>query len=226
MKLEKIAKSIENIKKNAKKGLTKFSLALLLSASTIMPLNCCLINEAPDTQITKKFKDNGEVEYTLSGIDLDGSVDYISAKFNDGNYQNFANNTSVSVPIIEENNTIEAIAYDNQGLDDPTPATDSFVSPTEERAKELMRQLLLEKGATFEKDVLMSPGALDNFYVDYLIEKKDGPEDAVVNYVGYKKDLEEECSNRELLGLYGIPNRYFIRIPENEIISQLLDFEL
>ena len=223
MKLEKIAKSIEKIKKNAKKGLTKFSLVLLLSASTVMPFNCCLINEAPDTQITKKFKDNGEVEYTLSGTDLDGSVDYISAKFNDGNYQNFANNTSVSVPIIKENNTVEAIAYDNQGLDDSTPATDSFVSPTEDDAILLMGRLLLERGATFEKDVLMSLGASDNFYVDYLIGKKNG-RDAVVNYTGYKKNLEEECSNKELLNSYRIPNLYLVRIPESEIKLKLLDF--
>lgn len=229
MRIGKTAKSIEDIK-NFNRITAKLLLSILLSLSIVTPFNCkppapnpSTRNEAPDTQITKKFKD-GEVEYNLSGRD-DGSVDSISARFNSGNYQNFSNGSLVLVPIISGANTVEARAYDDEGKVDPTPAIDTFISPTEEQARTLIDNIFSGRSGTYsslEKDVLVSLGD-SNFYVDYLI-KRDGKPDVHIDYVGYTEELEEKLSNKEQSNLYGIPNLYLIRIPESEINLKLNDF--
>ncbi len=86
-------------------------------------------NLPPDTNIEKRFLTDEIVEYTFSGTDLDGSIDYISAMFNDdGNYKIFSNNSSYLVPVIDGLNRVEATAYDNLGAKDLNPAKDSFNS--------------------------------------------------------------------------------------------------
>lgn len=243
MKLEN--KLIRNITRT----IVRFPLVLLVSASIVMPLSCSptppkndtpsqvtngenetpdspvIINEAPDTQITRTFDDDGTVTYTLSGTD-DDSVDYISVRINDGDWEDFYDdNISVSAPIIKGNNTIEARAYDDEGQKDETPAMGFFVSPTEEEARKLMEEIIEELGGYYalQEDALLSLGADKSFYVDYLIKRKD-KQDVVVNYVGHEDDLEEELNNRRVLDMYEIPNLYFVRIPETEINSKLRDF--
>ncbi len=228
MKVGNIAKSIKDIKKIP--GVTKSLLAILLSLSTVMPFNCdkpVPKNEAPDTEITsRQFNDKGEVEYGFLGTDSESYVDHISVSFNGGNYQNFSNNSLVSVPIREGSNTAEATAYDDEGKADPTPAIDTFISPTEEQARTLIDNILSGRSGTYgslEEDVLVSIGASDNFYIDYLI-KRDNKPDAMVNYVEHGEDLGKELLNKQQLDLYGIPNLYLIRVPESEINLKLNDF--
>ncbi|MDO8528704.1 MAG: hypothetical protein Q7S06_02330 [Nanoarchaeota archaeon] len=181
---------------------------------------------SPDTTVTKEFTNNGQVKYIFSGTD-DGSIEHIAARFNNtGDYQNFNNNDSVLVQIIEGNNSVEARAYDNEGLADPTPASDSFVSPTEEEANQFIEGILSGRSGTYghlERDVYISIGESDVFHVDLLIRKSDGT-DAVINYTGHQSSLESELYNKGLLDLYGIPNLYLARIPESEMQSQLEDF--
>jgi len=75
----------------------------------------------------------------------------------------------------------------------------------------------------FERDVLLSLGALESFLVDFLIIKNNDT-DAVVNYVGYKRDLSEELANQGALDTFGIPNLYLFRLPDDEIKSRLNAF--
>ncbi len=229
MKVGKITQSIENIKKNTKGIMTKSLLAILLSLSTVMQLFNCpspipdpQTNKAPDTQITKEFKDNGEVEYTVSGTDSEGSIANINVNTN-GNYQTVPNNSTINVPIVEGNNTIIATAYDNEGLKDSSPATDYFNSPTEGQARTSIDNILDSRSEThngFEKDVFVDFGS---FYVDYLIRKKDGNL-AIVNYIEHQKNLEQELSNKGILDSWGIPNLYIPRFPESEINLNLNEF--
>jgi len=222
MKLNKISKLIKKIKKNA--AVKLFTILLPISPFV---LNCSIPtpNEAPNTYITKEFPDDGNVKYTFSGTDEDGSVDYIKVKINNGGYQNFSNNSSVSVPIIEGNNTVEAIAYDNKGEADPTPATYSFNSPTEGQARTLIYNILkAEENIThkgLEEDVLVSLEP-PPFYVDYKITKFDGTY-TVVNYVEHQESLEQELLNKDVLDSWGISKLYLPRIPESEINLKLND---
>ena len=191
---------------------------------TILLFSSCYPNKEPDTTIMRKFNNMGKIEYSLSGIDEDGSINYISAKFNNlGDYQTFDNNSVTLIPIINGNNTIEAIAYDDKGLSDSTPATTSFISPTKEVAKQKIVSILNSKEDTYAwicEEVMLSLGTSDGFLVDYLVRKKDGT-DAVINYISHQDNLATEVSRKELLNSYGIPNLYLGRIPEDEIQTQL-----
>ena len=84
-------------------------------------------NEAPNTIVTKEIiKDKEEVKYYFSGTDLDGHIDYINVSINGGSFSKFNNGSYCSVPLIFGENKVIAIAVDNKGLADQTPARDSF----------------------------------------------------------------------------------------------------
>ncbi len=183
-------------------------------------------NQAPNTAITHQFRDDGRITYTFSGTDSDGSIDYISVRINGGASQNLINGSSKLIDIIEGTNRVKATAYDNKGLADPTPVEYSFASPTETQAKEIIAGILNTYSSqykSFEKNVLLSLGASDSFSVDFLITTTDD-KNAVINYIGYRKNLTEELVNQRLLNTFGIPNRYFVRIPESEISSRIGNF--
>lgn len=181
------------------------------------------VNNPPQTEITPQFGNDGKITYTFSGTDSDGSIDYISVRINGGIPQNLDNGSFELEDIIEGTNSVTATAYDNEGLADPTPAEYSFVSPTESQAEEIILGYLTENSPSYEKferEVLLSLGAAESFYVDFLLTKRDST-DAVVNYVGHEEDLTEESANQGLLNIFGIPNLYLVRMPETEIKSRL-----
>ncbi len=180
-------------------------------------------NKAPDTEIFHEFGNEGEVKYTFSGSDPDGSINYIVVRINKGSSSNVDNNSSMLVDIIKGNNSVEATAYDNKALADSTPAEYSFVSPTESQADSIISEYLGRHSSSyenFEENVLLSLGASEGFYVDFLITKDDGT-NAAINYIGYEKDLEEELNNQEMLNMFGIPSLYIVKVPGQEIKSRL-----
>jgi len=96
----------------------------------------------------------------------------------------------------------------------------------DEEAKKLIEKILVDnkkKYKTLEKNVSLSLGEKDKFYVDYLIKKNDWT-NAVVNYVDSKKDSNKEVSNQQILKQYSIPNLYFPKSSEKVITSTLNDF--
>lgn len=185
-------------------------------------------NLAPDTAITREFIYPGQITYLFSGTDEDGSINFIESWFNDsGNYEVFGNNSRFSIPIFEGRNSVVAIAYDNEDLADTTPATDFFISPSDEVANDLVHLILTEKRDSYYS---IAPGKLmtlgptaPSFYVDYCI-KTFGGIDAVVNYVGYGESLENELSNKGFLDSYGIPNLYLARTTSEHIRLQMETF--
>jgi len=182
-------------KRKSKGGFRKWFLIAGLGLSLI---GCPLPgpNQAPETKIERQYKDDGTVEYTFSGTDSDGFVDYISANINDEGYQNFPNNSTVSVPIDREDNTVEAVAYDNEGLEDETPATSSFYSPTDEDATDIIFNTL-------------DPSTYNYIIKDYVFHNPDGDvkinvivgngnpnEDAIIDYMGtHKEELDQFFPN-------------------------------
>lgn len=184
-------------------------------------------NKSPNTTLTfESFDNKGNVGYYVSGTDSDGSIKHISVKRNGTLIGTYANNSSVSIPIVQGNNSLEAIACDNKNALDTTPATDSFYSPSEEQAREKIEEILLQNNSAYDKvnrDVLLSFGEKDTCRVDYLVKRKDG-KDAVINYVGHKDDLNQGLSNNELLDSWGISNLNLVRLPESKLRTKLNDF--
>ncbi len=213
-------------------------LPALVSLFSIFPASSCnsppttppppppVVNRAPDTEIIHSFGEYGTITYTFSGRDTDGSISRISVKINSLASRDVGLNSSLEVSIIEGANRAEATAHDNEDLADPTPAVYSFVSPTETQARDLISRILGERASTYrrlERDVLLSLGAIENFYVDFLATTNDGT-DAVICYVGHTENSGVQRANSEYLSLIGVPNRYFFRLPEIEITSRLTTF--
>lgn len=183
-------------------------------------------NNAPNTEIFVNFQDDGKVNYTFKGTDSDGNISYITVKLNEGDSQYLNNNSSKLVEIIKGNNTVKATAYDDKGLADLNPAEYSFNSPDEDEAKKTIDNIFVGTRAywnSIKSNALLSLGEKDSFVVDYLVKRNDG-KDAVVNYIGYKKDLNQEISNQKILSSFRIPSLYLVRIPANEINSKLSSF--
>jgi len=173
-------------------------------------------NKTPDTAIIREIKEDGTVKYNVSGTDEDGSVDYISVYVNGNHYQDVNNNSYVTVPIVEGSNTITATAVDNEGAEDPTPATGSFNSPTEYEASQIISNVLdPSKYNKLEKDALISLGSSDSFRVNALINKLNGT-DAIIDYLGtHAADLD----------LYGIPNICPYRTSVEKLGEKALEFQ-
>ena len=179
----------------------------------------------PDTYIDRKIKSDGKVKYVFT---TSGRARGISVERNDET-QKVSDGGELIFPIIEGENLITAAAYNQHGSD-PTPAEDSFYSPSEEEARTAIEETLVEKGYKFVeniKDVVegcfirntwISLGDND-FRVDYwgIVNDKD----FVINYLGYGDDLEKEILNNSYLSEFRISYHSFIRVPINDIKSKL-----
>ena len=184
---------------------------ILLSLIPILSLFSC----PPDTDIRREF-DKGNALYKVTGTVPIGSITAIKVEVDGKPYKEAANEEVLTIPIVQGENKIRATAYAG-AIPDPTPAEDSFVSPTEEDARKIIDNVFAGKTGygTLEKDVLVSPGISGSFRVDYLVTKPDGT-NAVVNYTGYEDDLNAELLNKDVLDEIGVPNRYFARVPQSE----------
>ncbi len=174
--------------------------------------------------VARNFYNNGNVRYLFTTINSDGvRVDANGRKFE---------GEEVFIPIVEGVNSIEATAY-NQWGEDKTPSEDSFYSPNEEEAREIMEGVFagrgyqfLEKGESlvdksFRGDVRFSFGAEDDFIFDYWGR---GLRDFVINYVGPEDDREKTIRAQSILNEYGFPNLFLYGFPEEEIKSRLETF--
>jgi hypothetical protein len=207
-----------------KRTLIKYTVGFLVGKTILSCFGCSDTgsdpdtdeNQAPETEITTQFKEeDGTVNYTVKGTDSDGSIDYITVNTN-GNYQTVPNNSTINVSVIEGNNTITATACDNEGKADPTPATETNYSPTEQEASNLIAQTL--NPSTYnklDKDVSVALGDNPLFVVNAAIRKLNDT-DAVIDYLGTHKDL---------LTLYGIPNISINRTSMSEIERKVLEFQ-
>ncbi len=196
-----------------------------LASSLLYLTGCCLFNTPPKTEVTKEFTEDGKVKYHFSAKDSEGSIDHISVVFNNLVYsQDFPDNSYWTIDIIEGQNTVEAIAYDNCSAADPTPAEISFYSPTEQEARTTIDGTLAEiSGIYVQKDASMTLGESETtFRVDYLITTPKG--DRVVNYVSHTDNREKEAENLKKLSDYYVPAQEIIWLPKEETKSKVKEF--
>jgi hypothetical protein len=173
-------------------------------------------NEPPKTEsIETKVKKDGTVEYTVSGTD-DNSVKYIEVKINGEDYGDLKNGASFSVPIKEGINSIEARAYDDEDAKDLTPEEDSFYSPTQTEASEIIEQILNPNTyQKLDKNATLSFGSSGNVKVNALIRKLDN-RDSVIKYLSTEQD-------HEIFSYYFIPN---LCVPNRTSTKNLKDYVL
>jgi hypothetical protein len=197
-------------------------------------------NQEPGTTVVENFGEglSGNVEYTVCGLDSNSYVKYIDTWENGAGFKRHQNTTAVNpycdifeVPIIEGANTLEAQAVDNQNLADSTPFVNEFYSPTEEEARAVIDNLLIQRGYPqgpqnpaipyFEKDSL--------FYVDstpitpdYAVKDESGVVKVFLN-LGYE-DRQNAIDDMDEISRTAIPQNTYIGLPTDEVILRLNTF--
>ena len=179
-------------------------------------------NQPPDTEIATSFDNLGMVLYEVSGTDTDGSVNGISTSTNSGTIENHSNGSTITVPIKQGTNTITATSCDDDGATDPTPATASFISPTESQARAKIETILNRNSIGYTKDARISGGTSGDYEVDYLIITSNG--DRIINYIGYNDDCGTEIANQGTLNSMGIPTLCLARLPLSDLEIELQGF--
>jgi len=180
-------------------------------------------NQAPETTITKSFGDglSGIVNYLVCGTDSDGYVSFTETSENLNDFLQHENTSqsnphciSLDVTIVEGTNSLEARAYDNEGLRDPTIASVGFYSPTEEGARAVIDGILADRGyvegVDYEKDKIYGADGI-LITSDYFFTRTDGTR-VVINYGGHQDDLNTEINNYATLENAGIPQFTKIRV--------------
>ena len=173
----------KSIKKKILVAKTILTFLSVIELGTACPSVISTQNEAPNTYIKTEVQKDGNVKYTVSGTDKDGSIENIFVSVNGNYYGTFPNNYSFTVPIIEGDNIITATAYDNKGEKDSTPATNTFNSPTEYEATEIILNAL-------------NPIICDYVLTNYVYGDKERnviigleDEDIVIDYMGEDKEI-------------------------------------
>lgn len=187
-------------------------------------------NAAPETTLELRFNDDGTFAYTARGKDPDGEVKYLYINLNGISLGAFETDELEETVGISRVNRLEAIAEDNAGLKDPTPAIAEWQTATREEAYSLIRGILEQNKQTYAdfesesqaKIIIM----LDDkaTLVDFLITRKDETY-AIINYVDLEDDIQQELEKNDMLNLeYHIDALYLVCLPLSEIETRLNDF--
>jgi len=178
----------------------------------------------PDVNVERTFDNAGNVTYCFQNL-YDEPIEEIDVEFDNlGVFNSVYGEGCASKEITLDGNYMDAVVYFSDG--ESITKEDYFQTPMERDVRSEIEERLKENEDLFqwfEKDVLISVGIGDAFYVDYLIRKNDG-KDAIINYVDCVGNLEQELKNADLLDLIGIPNLCMARLPYEELNSQTNDF--
>ena len=186
------------------------------------------VNQIPTASLGMDFGDglSGKVTYLVAGTDSDGTITEARARFNGGAWEIYSNGTSFQKDIAPGANSLEAYAVDDKGAQSLI-VTREFVSPTEAEARERIDSELQKRGyvenfsgtpGTFYKDALFSTG-YGNLTGDYLLFRSNGAA-SVIEYVSDTDNLTIKLNEKGMLDQGGNPNRYFLKLPLNEVIRR------
>ena len=190
-------------------------------------LAAIVLSCVPDTFLSSTYDDKGKVIYTVDGSNFSHII-FEANGIEDP--RKFYGGDKIPKSIIPKDNSVKVTAYKGN-IPDPTPAEDSFYSPTDGEAKEIIDGVFLERGYTFldsgvnlleksfRKNARFSFGSGDDFTFDYWGR---GMGDFVVEYVGYEEDaLKNARQIKPILDEFGFPNLFLYRLPEEEIRTSL-----
>lgn len=186
-------------------------------------------NKIPNVSIVRDFnKNNGEVNYTLIGEDIDGNITEIQTKYNDEREEvHEGSNTTFSKIISKQTNTLEAIAIDNKNASSAR-IIDKFEIPDRREAYNLIKSLLDNDGnfREYTSDPAEKvPIFLDAtpYLADFIIIRNDGRTSAI-SYTSIEDNLDEELSNQQSLLSNFVDNIYLHRLPKEEIEKKVKEF--
>lgn len=191
-------------------------------------------NKQPDTKIEKIFPNDGTVVYTITGIDHDGRVKALHVNYNKRGWESFSTNAPESsryyVREVEANNLLEAIAEDNKGAKDKSPAQTEFLVPSLESAFSMIKAILdvrKDEYLSYEADpkaktiiFVQKDDMIKEIGVDFLVRL---PEDkyAVINYIGLDDDLDKAFSDEAFIEEDPQGRAlYLYRLPLEEILGR------
>ena len=190
-------------------------------------------NDAPETAILRSFGDglSGDFYLTFCGADPDQGdyINYIDTIVN-GDFLKYISPDKYnpycetdSIPIQAGTNSSQAISSDNNGLEGIV-ATDSFVSPTEAQAREVIDQVLADKGYVegihYEKDRIMHLS--EDVLVDYRFLCSDGlGTKGIFENVSHTENLNTELYQKQVLESESYNPLYLVYLPEEELIPRI-----
>jgi len=185
-------------------------------------------NKIPTVLISKSFKNDGNVDYAVTGSDRDGKVTEIQTRYNDESQEKYQGSSlAFSKPIIRETSTLEAIAIDNKRAKS-NAAIDKFEVPSREEAYNQIKQMLYNDGDFSE--CITNPSKKTALYlndkeilVDFWLIRKDGRH-SVINYVSLEDNIEKERDNQRFATSYFLDNLYLFRLPMDETTKKMQEF--
>ncbi len=187
------------------------------------------INKIPNVSIVRDFnKNNGEVNYTLIGEDIDGNITEIQTKYNDEREEaHKGSNITFSKIITKQTNTLEAIAIDNENASSAR-IIDKFDIPDRKEVYDLIKSLLDNNGNFAEyasNPAEKLPIFLDvtPYLVDFIIIRNDG-RTSTISYTSVEDNLKDELSNQGALTDSFVDNIYVHRLPKEEIEKRVKEF--
>ena len=184
---------------------------------------------APVIEITRNFGDglSGTVEYTISASDSYRTAEIGVRLNNNANAQVFQNpnptknyQVSVTTPIVEGSNLIDATAMDGNG--NLSSSTNGFDSPTETGARAEIEGILNARadayqgyqrdanaGVSIPQGSSCYPGISKIFLVDYVITRLDGT-GAIIDFISHTDNKADELENKALLDCNNYTRKKFV----------------
>ena len=191
-------------------------------------------NRLPDTKIEKIFPNDGTVVYTVTGTDHDGRVKALHVNYNKRGWESFSTNAPESsrdyIKDVEANNLLEAVAEDNKGAKDRSPAQNEFLVPSMESAFSVIKAILdarKDKYLSYDADprakiivTIQREDMIKEIGVDFLVRLPDDKY-AVINYVGLDDDLDRAFRDEEFIEENPQGRAlYLYRLPLEEILGR------
>lgn len=187
----------------------------------------------PNTNFVCGFQNlmTRKIECTFSGTDIDDDIIGIIPIVNGIEYAMVNPGDVVEYDIIERVNTLEAIAVNDIGVEDPTPATFWFYSPNETEAREDIKGIEwvldnpenpFNRGRTYTKD-----NFINGIQVDYLVEKiNDQNKLGAIVYVNHQEDLAVQQANQIFLRNADITVLYMAGAPIPRLLSDGITYSI
>ena len=173
---------------------------------------------------------SGQVTWDVMAEGSKKPVEYVDVSINGKPWQRYPN-TLESNPLeigyvakIKKENAIDVYAGNAH-------ESDAFVPASEVEAENLITEKLNTKSYPYMVNSLVTIGencsqySQDTFYVDYDIDISPAPTNhAIIEYVSTTDDIHEKLADKQKLDCAGIPNKYFVYLPESEVRDRTQSF--
>ncbi len=192
-----------------------------------------VLNEPPVVDITREFSNNGKVKYIVKGVDSDGFVERIEARYNEDEIVVFQGSRYESAKeITRRDNILKVSVYDDDG--DNIKEFDKFRVASRGEAVQTIEAILINANAVYKVGFPdRVPFNLDHnmLYVDFVVQERDNPARySVIRYSDLNEPLEEVMNDERIFNSFSLDangtvnNLYLYRLPLEEISTRIKKF--